>query len=115
MKIPFFKKACLSILFVGTYIIPFLRTLVNEIVLHLQYFSIKLKRKRGGENLTKVEMLHALVDVGKKQTDLVREIESRYGEKMSSSELNLIMSGTQQGAKADRVRIEVEEIIKEWK
>ena len=65
--------------------------------------------------MTKVEMLHALVDVGRKQTDLVREIESRYGEKMSSSELNLIMSGTQQGAKADRVKIEVEEIIKEWR
>lgn len=65
--------------------------------------------------MTKVEMLHELTDIGKKQTDLVREIESRYGEKMSSSELNLIMTGSQQGAKAERVRIEVEEIIKKWK
>ena len=57
----------------------------------------------------------AMIESGKKQTDLVREIESRYNEKMSSTELSAIMSGAQQGAKAERVRIEVEQIINYWK
>ena len=65
--------------------------------------------------MTKNEMLHELIEIGKKQTDLVREIESRYKEKMSSTELGAIMSGAQQGAKAERVKIEVEQIINDWK
>lgn len=91
-----------------------MRTLVNDIVLYLQNFSLNIQKK-GGDSLTKNEMLHELIEIGKKQTDLVREIESRYKEKMSSTELSAIMSGTQQGAKAERVKIEVEQIINDWK
>ena len=60
-------------------------------------------------------MLCELSEVGKKQTDLVRELTSRFGEKITPSELGEIMNGKRQGAKADRVKIEVEQIINSWK
>lgn len=60
-------------------------------------------------------MKHELIDLGKSQTDLAREIESRYKEKMTTSELGSIMSGVQEGPKAERVKKEVEQIIRDWK
>ena len=65
--------------------------------------------------MTRDELKHELIDLGKSQTDLAREIESRYKEKMTTTELGNIMRGAQEGPKAERVKIEVEESLKEWK
>lgn len=65
--------------------------------------------------MTKSRMLHELIEIGKKQTDIIRELTTRFGEKMTPSEFGTIMSGKQQGAKADRVKIEVDQIINSWK
>lgn len=64
--------------------------------------------------MTRDEMKHELIDLGRSQTDLAREIESRYKEKMTTTELGNIMRGAQEGPKAERVRIEVEEILRDW-
>lgn len=113
MKTLFQKSKSVVILFGGTYIIAHFIVFVNVIVFHFKNFSLYVKK--GSVNLTKIEMKHELINLGRSQADLVREIESRYKEKMSPTELNAIMGGSQAGAKAERVKVEVEQIISDWK
>lgn len=113
MKKRLVKSKSVVILFGGTYIIAHFIVFVNVIVFHFKNFSLYVKK--GSVNLTKIEMKHELINLGRSQADLVREIESRYKEKMSPTELNAIMGGSQAGAKAERVKVEVEQIISDWK
>lgn len=63
--------------------------------------------------MTLLDFQHKLVDLNLKRTELSREVEKRFGEKLSSSELNKIMRGFQNGDKAERVKREVEQILTE--
>lgn len=63
--------------------------------------------------MTLLEFQHKLVDLNLKRTQLAREIEKRFNEKLSSSELNKIMRGFQRGNKAERIKSEVEQILTE--
>lgn len=61
--------------------------------------------------MTFLDYEHKLVELRLKKTQVAREIESRFGEKLTSSELNKIMRGFQSGDKAERVKREVEQIL----
>lgn len=60
-----------------------------------------------------LEMEHKRIDVGITKTDLVREIERRFKEKLSAPELIMIMKGGQSGKKAERVKEEVAQVLDE--
>ena len=55
-----------------------------------------------------------LLEIGKTQVDLREELISRYREIVSLPQLSNIINGRLDGPKAERVRIEIETIMKEW-
>lgn len=67
--------------------------------------------------MTNNELSHALIDLGKSRTDVVKEIKKRYREKLTLAEFSKIFREVdgQTGAKADRVKSEVQTIINDWK
>ncbi len=63
--------------------------------------------------MTFLEMEHMRIDVGITKTDLAREIERRFKEKLTPPELIMIMKGGQSGKKAERVKEEVAQVLDE--
>lgn len=63
--------------------------------------------------MTFLEMEHKRIDVGITKTDLAREIERRFKEKLTPPELIMIMKGGQSGKKAERVKEEVAQVLDE--
>lgn len=63
--------------------------------------------------MTFLEFKHRLLDLNLSQAQLAREIEKRFGERIASAELGNIMRGVQNGNKPERVKTEVEQILKE--
>lgn len=65
--------------------------------------------------MTLKEVKKDLIDVDKTQAELAEEIQKRYREVLQPPELSAILSGKQQGAKTERVLLECETILKDWK
>lgn len=65
--------------------------------------------------MTSKEVKKALIDLSKTQNELADEIQKVFREILQPPELSAILSGRQQGAKAERVRLECETIIRKWK
>lgn len=55
-----------------------------------------------------------LLEIGKTQVDLREELIARYNEIVSLPQLSNILNGRMSGPKAERVKVEIDSIMKGW-
>lgn len=55
-----------------------------------------------------------LIELGKTQTELAKELQKRYHENIFVDTLNKVIKGKVSGPMAERVKLEIEQILKDW-
>ena len=91
---------------------PKVITQTRVILFFGQSYEQILIRKNGGEEMEK-DIKFKLLQLGKKQVDLLRALRDR-GQKVSPQELSCFISGVVQTPKSDAVLNIARDILKEW-
>ena len=86
-----------------------------SINLHFYFFEFyssfrKWVKRRMFEKKVKIR----LIELGKTQTELAKELQKRYHENIFVDTLNKVIKGKVTGPMAERVKLEIEQVLEDW-